>query len=120
MQYVTALLAIIALSAFTAFNRCCYANFVQIFGEERIVKMIKHLVCQLHVPSFLIQGESRKKQKAYPVKLRVYHELETEYYQTIIDLSKEGYDKLSSPRINENFQIIREQLKSSVRDMVVK
>jgi len=65
---------------------------------------------------FLDTRRIKKKAKAYPIKLRVYHELETEYYQTVIDLSKEDYDKLSSPRVNEGLQAIREQLKSLIRN----
>lgn len=56
------------------------------------------------------------KTKKYPIKLRVTYEREVQYYQTIYDLSKEEYKKLSSSRISEDLKIIRDQLRSIERN----
>ena len=56
------------------------------------------------------------KTKKYPVKLRVTFERDVQYYQTIYDLSKEDYNKLSSPRISDELKKIRDQLRSIERD----
>jgi hypothetical protein len=58
----------------------------------------------------------KMKTKKYPIKLRVTHEREVQYYQTIYDLSKEEYKKLSSPRISEDLKKIRDQLRSIERN----
>lgn len=58
----------------------------------------------------------KMKTKKYPIKLRVTHERQVQYYQTIYDLSKEDYKKLSSPRISEELKIIRDQLRSIERN----
>ena len=58
----------------------------------------------------------KMKTKKYPIKLRVTYEREVQYYQTIYDLSKEDYQKLSSPRISEELKKIREQLRSIERN----
>ncbi len=47
----------------------------------------------------------------YPVKLRVTFQRATQHYQTIFDLSKGDYDKLSAPRVSEWLQAIREKLR---------
>ncbi len=46
----------------------------------------------------------KMKTKKYPLKLRVTHEREVQYYQTIYDLSKEDYKKLYSSRISEELK----------------
>lgn len=53
----------------------------------------------------------KMKTKKYPIKLRVTYEREVQYYQTIYDLSKEEYKKLTSPRISEELKKIRDQLR---------
>ena len=56
-----------------------------------------------------------KKTSKYPVKLRVTFERVTVYYQTIFDLSKDDYAKLSAPRISIELQSIRDKLKDIER-----
>ena len=56
-----------------------------------------------------------KKTNKYPVKLRVTFERVTEYYQTIFDLSKDEYDKLSASRISAELQTVRDKLKEIQR-----
>lgn len=51
------------------------------------------------------------KTKKFPVKLQVSFNRSTLHYQTVFDLSKEDYGKLSSPRIGSELQSIREKLK---------
>ncbi|HUS00492.1 MAG TPA: site-specific integrase [Chitinophagaceae bacterium] len=58
----------------------------------------------------------KMKTKKYPVKLRITFEREVQYYQTIFDLSKEEYKRLSSSRISEDLKKIRDQLRSIERD----
>lgn len=58
----------------------------------------------------------KMKTKKYPIKLRVTHQREVQYYQTIFDLSEEEYKKLRSPRISEELINIRDQLKSIERN----
>jgi integrase/recombinase XerD len=58
----------------------------------------------------------KMKTKKYPIKLRVTYDREVQYYQTIYDLSKEEYKKLSSPRISEELKKIRDQLRSIERN----
>ena len=52
-----------------------------------------------------------KKSNKYPVKLRVTCDRITAYYQTVFDLSKDEYDKLSASRISNELQSIRDKLK---------
>ncbi len=52
-----------------------------------------------------------KKNGKYPVKLRITYERITEYYQTIFELYKGEYDKLSASRINSELQIVRDKLR---------
>ena len=56
-----------------------------------------------------------KQTSKYPVKLRVTFERVTVYYQTIFDLSKDDYAKLSAPRISIELQSIRDKLKDIER-----
>lgn len=63
--------------------------------------------------SVILDTRRIKKSNKYPVKLRVTFERVTEYYQTIIDLTKDDYDKLSASRISNELQTIRNKLKRS-------
>lgn len=56
-----------------------------------------------------------KQTNKYPVKLRVTSERVTVYYQTIFDLSKDDYAKLSASRISNELQSIRDKLKDIER-----
>jgi integrase len=57
----------------------------------------------------------KTKTNEYPIKLRVTFERVTEYYQTIYDLSKVDFKKLSATRISEDLQALREKLKEIER-----
>ena len=63
----------------------------------------------------LLDTRRIKKSKKYPVKLRVTFERLTEYYQSIFDLSKEEFDKLTASRISSELQSIRDKLKEIER-----
>ncbi len=63
----------------------------------------------------LLDTRRIKKSKKYPVKLRVTSERLTEYYQSIFDLSKEEFDKLTASRISNELQSIRDKLKEIER-----
>jgi integrase/recombinase XerD len=52
----------------------------------------------------------------YPVKLQVSFERTTLHYQTIFDLTKDEYSKLSAPRIGSSLLDIRDRLKSLNRE----
>lgn len=56
-----------------------------------------------------------KKTNKYPIKLRVTYERIPEYYQTIFDLTKDDYEKLSASRISSDLQVIRDKLKDIER-----
>ena len=56
-----------------------------------------------------------KKSNKYPVKLRVINDLIAGYYQTIIDLEKDEFDKLAASRISNELQSIRDKLKDIER-----
>lgn len=58
----------------------------------------------------------KMKTKKYPVRLRVTFERQVQYYQTIFDLSKDEYKKLSSSRISDELKKIRDKLRSIERD----
>ncbi|HUZ57548.1 MAG TPA: hypothetical protein VMU83_02045 [Hanamia sp.] len=58
----------------------------------------------------------KMKTKKYPVKLRVTFEREVQYYQTIYDLYKEEYKKLSSSRISDELKKIRDKLRTIEKD----
>ena len=49
-----------------------------------------------------------KKIGTFPVNLQVTHQRVTNHYQTIFDLSKEDYEKLTAPRISSNLQDTRD------------
>lgn len=65
--------------------------------------------------SIILDTRRIKKNNKYPVKLRVTFERVTEYYQTIFDLAKDEYDKLTAPRISNELQSIRDKLKNIER-----
>ena len=65
--------------------------------------------------SIILDTRRIKKSNKYPVKLRVTFERATEYYQTIFDLAKDEYDKLSASRISNELQTIRDKLKEIER-----
>jgi len=65
--------------------------------------------------SIILDTRRIKKSNKYPVKLRVTFERVTEYYQTIFDLTKDEYDKLSASRISNELQTIRDKLKEIER-----
>lgn len=65
--------------------------------------------------SIILDTRRIKKTKKYPIKLRVTFERVTEYYQTIFDLSKDEYDKLTASRISNELQSIRDKLKDIER-----
>lgn len=52
-----------------------------------------------------------KKLDKYPVKLRITFLRVTKYYQTIFNLSKDDWAKLSAPRVSGDLQIARDKLK---------
>lgn len=52
----------------------------------------------------------------YPVKLRVTHERAPEYYQTVFDLTKRDWEKLTSPRLKDELQTVRRKLQDIERD----
>ncbi len=53
----------------------------------------------------------KKKTGTFPVKLQVTHQRVSHLYQTIFDLSKEDYEKLTAPRISGSLQDTRDKLK---------
>jgi len=65
--------------------------------------------------SIILDTRRIKKTNKYPVKLRVTFERVTEYYQTIFDLSKDDYEKLSASRIGSELQTVRDKLKGLER-----
>ena len=65
--------------------------------------------------SIILDTRRIKKTNKYPVKLRVTFERVTEYYQTIFDLSKDDYDKLTASRISSELQTVRDKLKAIER-----
>ena len=65
--------------------------------------------------SIILDTRRMKKTDKYPVKLRVTFQRVTEYYQTIFDLSKEEWEKLTASRIRNELQPIRDKLKDIER-----
>lgn len=65
--------------------------------------------------SIILYTRRIKKSNKYPVKLRVTFERITKYYQTVFDLTKDQYDKLSASRISNELQTIRNKLKDIQR-----
>lgn len=65
--------------------------------------------------SIILDTRRMKNGNKYPVKLRVTFNRVTEYYQTVFDLSKEEWQKLSASRISNDLQSIRDKLKETER-----
>jgi integrase/recombinase XerD len=65
--------------------------------------------------SIILDTRRIKKSNKYPVKLRVTCDRIPEYYQTVFDLAKDEYDKLSASRISNELQSIRDKLKDIER-----
>ncbi|GAA0564451.1 site-specific recombinase XerD [Chitinophaga japonensis] len=68
--------------------------------------------------SLSIELDTRRMKKrtgAYPVKLLVVHDSVPQRYQTIYDLSKEDFKKLSAPRLSSDLQKARDSLKDMLR-----
>jgi len=63
----------------------------------------------------LLDTRRIKKTNKYPIKLRVTFERHSEYYQSIFDLSKIEFDKLTASRISNDLLFIRDQLKEIER-----
>ena len=61
--------------------------------------------------NIILDTRRMKKTDTFPVKLQVTHQRVTNHYQTIFDLSKEDYEKLTAPRISGSLQNIRHKLK---------
>ncbi|MEO6548334.1 MAG: site-specific integrase [Ferruginibacter sp.] len=66
--------------------------------------------------SIILDTRRIKKSNKYPVKLRVTNDRITEYYQTIFDLAKDEYDKLSASRISNELQSFRDKIKDVERN----
>jgi len=64
----------------------------------------------------ILDTRRQKKAQKYPLKLRVTVDRKVEYYPTIFDLTEGEYQKLSAPRISEELQKIRSQLKKIERE----
>lgn len=65
--------------------------------------------------SIILDSRRIKTNNKYPLKLRVTFEPISEYYQTIFDLSKDDYEKLSASRISNELQSVRDKLKEIER-----
>lgn len=68
--------------------------------------------------SIILDTRRMKKTECYPVKLRVTSHRVPEYYQTIFDLSKDEWEKLSASRISNDLQQIRDKLRELERQAV--
>ncbi|MBD0296806.1 MAG: site-specific integrase [Flavisolibacter sp.] len=65
--------------------------------------------------SIILDTRRMKKTEKYPVKLRVTFQRVPEYYQTIFNLSKDEWEKLSASRISNELQQIRDKLRDLER-----
>jgi integrase/recombinase XerD len=65
--------------------------------------------------SIILDTRRIKKSNKYPIKLRVTCNRISEYYQTVYDLPKNDYDKLSASGISNDLQFIRDKLKDIER-----
>ena len=79
-----------------------------------VCKFLKRVYCENENKSVMTATISTildtrriKKTSKYPVKLRVTFERATEYYQTVFDLAKAQYEKLTASRIATELQVIR-------------
>ncbi len=66
--------------------------------------------------SIILDTRRIKKSNKYPVKLRVTCDRISEYYQTVFDLPRDEYDKLSASRISSELQSIRNTFKAIERN----
>ncbi len=65
--------------------------------------------------SIILDTRRIKKEKTYPVKLRVYSGGKAFFYATIYDLTEDEFKKLDAKRVSDTFMEIREKLKELVR-----
>jgi hypothetical protein len=91
-----------------------FENCLQILEGKDSVKM-KELLVMSTTLCILLDTRRIKKSMKYPVKLRVTFERVSEYYQSIFDLSKQEFEKLTAPRISIDLKFIRDQLKEIER-----
>ena len=96
------------------FNYDLFANCLQMFEGERFCEIEKLSVMSTTL-SIILNTRRIKNSNKYPVKPRVTFDRVTEYYQTIFDLTKDEYDKLSASRISKELQTIRDKLKEIER-----
>lgn len=66
--------------------------------------------------AIILDSRRVKENEKYPVKLRVNYKRVTVNYQTIFDLSKEEYQRLSAPRISADLQAVKSKLRQIERD----
>ena len=86
------------------------------FRGQDLCENEKISVMSIQLSIILDTRRMKMKTKKYPVKLRVTFERAVQYYQTIFDLSKEEYKKLSSSRISEDLKQIQDKLRTIERD----
>ena len=96
------------------FNYDLFANCLQMFKGKDFCEIEKLSVMSTTL-SIILDTRRIKKSNKHPIKLRVTFEQVTEYYQTIFDLTKDEYDKLSALRISNELQTIRDKLKEIER-----
>src|ERR1700712_4293290 len=96
------------------FNCDLFANCLQIFEGRDFVKLEKLSVMSATI-NIILDSRRIKTNNKYPLKLRVTFERISEYYQTIFDLSRDDYEKLSASRISNELQSIRDKLKEIER-----
>ena len=84
--------------------------------KERFCENENYSVMPAIVSIILDTRRMKIKTGKYPVKLQVSFERTTLHYQTIFDLTKDEYSKLSAPRIGSGLLNIRDRLKSLGRE----
>ena len=84
--------------------------------KERFCENENYSVMPAIVSLILDTRRMKIKTGKYPVKLQVSFERTTLHYQTIFDLQKDDYSKLSAPRIGSSLLDIRDRLKSLSRE----
>jgi arginine/lysine/ornithine decarboxylase len=94
---------------------CCLLTGICL---QIVCKFLRESICEIEKLSvmsitinIILDTRRIKKSEKYPIKLRVTHDRNSEYYQTIFDLTKNDYDKLSASRISNELQTIRDKLK---------
>lgn len=65
--------------------------------------------------AIILDTRRMKQTEKYPVKLRVTFQRAPEYYQTVFDLSKDDWEKLSASRISNELQAVRDRLREMER-----